>query len=79
MPCKPTKLVEMKMIEQYIVKGELKPGGQPAMVFENFESAFRAALKCTTVEDMIIVTMPDGTEYTLLQRPRLVRDRKNGG
>ena len=65
----PTKRVDMKMIDQYLVRGELKPGGKPVMIFEDFVFTMKEALESATVEDMIIVTMPNGDEYTILKRP----------
>lgn len=57
-------------IEQYVVKGEIGTKNQAARLFEDFDYAFKAALSVATVNEMAILTLPDGTEYTILQRPR---------
>jgi len=54
------------MIQQFVIKDN----DLAARVFENLESALRAALESTTTERMSMLLMPDGKEYTILQRPK---------
>ena len=53
-------------IEQYtIMDWDLRKS-----TYEDFESTFREALRKTNEERMTRVTLPDGTQYTLLKVAR---------
>ena len=44
-----------------------------ARTITDFAEAMRHAIKVTDTEQMTKITMPDGSEYTILQRPKTTK------